>query len=395
MRKLLAAAVLSVGLILSALAGGTAEAGRGGGGGSSSGRSSSSGSSGRSYSSGASTSGRSYSSGASTSGRSYSSSRSVSGKSSSPSKPPVSSNPAHPSTKPNPSSPPPSTNPNKPAGGSSSGTSTKLYSSASNPSGNGAAAGRRYSSGDASPSGKSYATNNSSNKPSSGSFDATAARRQKMAESRVVYQKGQQPKNSYADRAGDSHPIDARDRKIESLRGDLNQERWENRQWREQQVFGRYYSYQAPPVVYHDPYSNFFWLWLLDRSLDTRANWAYNHRQSIDDTRYRDLLAHDANLEARIRQFETQQVARDPTYRPENIDQDLMYDKRYVEAAYNPQPAATTSSPSPPVTTAYTPSRPTSSRGAFPAMSTVFIVLGVMALIIWLVFYKRWGGIGG
>jgi len=47
------------------------------------------------------------------------------------------------------------------------------------------------------------------------------------------------------------------------------------------QVFQQMSSYHPeephwyrPVVVYHDPYSRFFWWWLLDRSLDDQAWWA-------------------------------------------------------------------------------------------------------------------------
>jgi hypothetical protein len=195
-----------------------------------------------------------------------------------------------------------------------------------------------------------------------------------MAESKQAYLKGRQPKDSYTDHGGVSHPIPTADPRIEVLRRELDAQRWENRQLRRREFFGGYYTWPPPVVVYHDPYSNVFWWWLLSRSLEDRAYWAYNHRQSMDEARYRDLLAHDANLEARIHQLEAEQAPRDPAYRPENIDPDLMYSDSYVDAVYNPQP------------------RPTAPGHA---LSTVLIVLGVLALIIWLVFYKRWGGIGG
>jgi hypothetical protein len=195
-----------------------------------------------------------------------------------------------------------------------------------------------------------------------------------MAESKAVYMKGLQPKASYTDRGGVSHPISSADREVESLRRQLDRQRWENRELRRRDFFGRYYTSPPPVVVYHDPYSNFFWWWLLDRSLDERAYWAYNHRQSMDERRYHDLLAHDANLEARIRQLEAEHVPHDPTYRPGNLDPDLMYSNSYVDAVYNPQPRVTV---------------------PLRAMVTVLSVLCVLGLIIWLVFYKRWGGIGG
>ena len=357
MRKSLAVAVLSVGLLLNGLAVGTAIASRSSGRSFSSGRSSSFSSSGRSYSSGSSSSGRSYSNSGSLSGRSYSSR---------PSSSPAASSINRPSTRPS---------PNKPVAGSTSRTSTKSYSSGSRPTSSAIPLERRYSSGNPSLSGKSYATGSSaSDRPSAGSFDAAAARSQRMAESRVAYLKGQQPKASYTDGGGVSHPIPSGDREIESLRRELDRRRWENRALRRRTFFGRYYADTPPVIVYHDPYSNFFWWWLLNRSLDEQAYWAYNHRQSMDGARYRDLLAHDANLEARIRQLEAQHAPPDPTYRPDSIDPDLMYSNSYIEAVYNPQPRVT---------------------APLRAMVTVLIVVCVLGLIIWLVFYKRWGGIGG
>src|SRR5438093_656602 len=111
-----------------------------------------------------------------------------------------------------------------------------------------------------------------------------------------------------------------------------------------------------------------------------------------------------------------------------------MYDTSYVEAAYNPQPVAaplagvgasmvgllgaplgqgpflvasaplprgttvtaeSPSSPSPRPVPASVPSPPASSKGSLRPMIMVFIVLGMLALFIWLVFFKRWGNIGG
>ena len=45
--------------------------------------------------------------------------------------------------------------------------------------------------------------------------------------------------------------------RVEALREQLDQERWQNWQLRQQQFYGRYYS--QPVVVYHDPYSSPFW----------------------------------------------------------------------------------------------------------------------------------------
>ena len=103
-------------------------------------------------------------------------------------------------------------------------------------------------------------------------------------------------------------------------------------------VFNPYYS--RPVVVYHDPYNSLFWWWLLDRSLDDRAWWAYHHRYDMDPARYQALVAQDQQLEARVTQLEAQQVPRDPDYTPPGVDRDLMYSDRYVEQTYSNRPTA-------------------------------------------------------
>jgi hypothetical protein len=147
-------------------------------------------------------------------------------------------------------------------------------------------------------------------------------------------------------------------------------------------MFEPYYG--RPVVVYQDPYSSWFWYWLLDQSLEQRALWAYHHRATMAEARYRELLARDAQLEARIRELERQDVSRDPTYRPGDIDPDLMYSDAYVDAVYNPQPKVAQRAAE------------ASPRGGFgTAARTLLIivaVLGVLCLGIWLVFFKRWGG---
>ena len=133
-------------------------------------------------------------------------------------------------------------------------------------------------------------------------------------------------------------------------------------------VFNPYTS--RPWVVYNDPYSSWFWWWLLDRSLDDRAWWAYHHRYDMDPTRYQALLATDQQLEARVEALEAQQAPRDPSYTPAGLDKDLMYSDQYVNRAYS--------------------NRPTT-LGV-----VTFWVLGVPTALalcvgfIWLVWFKRW-----
>jgi hypothetical protein len=133
-------------------------------------------------------------------------------------------------------------------------------------------------------------------------------------------------------------------------------------------VFNPYSS--RPWVTYHDPYNSLFWWWLLDRSLDDRAWWAYHHRYDMDPARYQALVATDQQLEARVEQLETQQAPRDPNYVPPGVDRDLMYSDRYVEQAYS--------------------NRPTTS-GVFAFwLLAVPTALGVSAFFIWLIWFKRW-----
>ena len=133
-------------------------------------------------------------------------------------------------------------------------------------------------------------------------------------------------------------------------------------------VFNPYAS--RPVVIYRDRYSSLFWWWLLDRSLDDRAWWAYHHRYNMDPARYEALVASDQQLQARIDALENQQAARDPNYVPAGLDRDLMYSDHYVAQAYS--------------------NRPTT------AGVVAFWLLGVPTasalcwLFIWLVWFKRW-----
>lgn len=232
--------------------------------------------------------------------------------------------------------------------------------------------GKSFSGGQ---TGKSYTGNsdkgytggkNTSIKPNT-SFDSLGGKEQMKAESRAAFQKSQAPKTEYKSSSGKTLTIDPKDAKIANLRSQLSQERWVNRDLRQQQFYGVYYS--RPVVIYSDPYPSFFWWWLLDRSLDERAMWAYHHQSTMDQMRYRDMLAKDAQLEARIRQLESQGVKRDSSYTPKGMDQDLMYSNEYVDAVYNPVPTSE----------AWT-------------VWKVFLVIGVIGgvmFLVWFVFIRR------
>lgn len=229
--------------------------------------------------------------------------------------------------------------------------------------------GKSYSSGTSYSTGKtSY-----SQKPT-GTFQSMPAAEQKKVESRTAYQQSQTPKSVYTTPKGIAAPIKNDDRRVSQIRS-MDHERWVTRETREHHFYHHYYGYSGPIVHYSDPYSTFFWLWLLDRNLEERAIWAYHHRADMDTARYRDLLAKDAKLEARIRQLEAEKVARDPGYVPAGMDPDLPYTDEYVNAAVNPIKK---------------PINWTPVWGFLKGSCCVLFSLCGIVFFVWIIFYKRW-----
>jgi hypothetical protein len=230
-------------------------------------------------------------------------------------------------------------------------------------------AGRSYSVGNAAP-------RESVPKPAGGSFDRAAAAAQRREESKAVFTQASKPRPTYKTPSGETRPLDPSDKRVEEIRRDTNPGRWATREQRRHEVFPN--PPPAPVIIYHDPYSSWFWWWLLTRDQQSRAMWAYHHQNDMDAARYRDLLAKDQQLEARIRELEVKKLPRDPTYAPSGVDADLMYDDGFVEAAVNPQPP-----PPPPLPP---------SRHLAGALWRIVVILTIMAFLVWLVFIKRWGG---
>jgi hypothetical protein len=287
--------------------------------------------------------GKGYSSG----GRSYSSSSSSSRSSSPPS-----------------SSRSSSSSSSKPSSGYSSGN--KSYSSGS----------KGYSSGASSPS------KSPSSKPSGG-FQTLPAAQQRKAEARTAYQQSTAPKESYKTPKGNVVTIKKNDKRVTSIRN-MPEDKWVTRETRVQTFYHSYYSHPPVTVVhYNDPYNTFFWLWMLDRSVNDRAYWAYHHRHEMDEARYRDLLAKDRALEARVKQLEAEKLARDPNFVPAGMqDPDLQYTDDFVNASRNPT---------------LRPSQPTNwgavGRGIWTFIKWCFYIAltGVVIwLLVWLIFYKKW-----
>lgn len=223
-------------------------------------------------------------------------------------------------------------------------------------------------------SGEKPVENNVGEKPKNTTYDSKAGNLQKREESKQVFKKGEAPATSYVNPKGESVKIDPRDKKIAQLRNDLSEEKWRNRELQQQQLFGAYYS--RPVVVYHDTYSHLFWYWMLDRSIEQQALWAYHHRASMDQARYNDMLSRNAELAARVRALEASKTPVNETYQPEGMEQHQMYTDNYVKAVYNPAPV-------PP---------PAANSGAALTVLLYIVAIGLLIwLFVYLVFMKKWG----
>jgi hypothetical protein len=268
--------------------------------------------------------------------------------------------------------------------GSSSGKSYSSGSSWSGNDGHGYSSGKSYSSGSSafklqSPKAKDQDIGNQ--KTSSGSsfsFDTAAARARKEEASKqqfTTFKDSQAPPRAQSDSAPGAGSYQAKPPPLPPTR-DYYQPTYVPTtviiQTRPRRIYDVYspYSYR-PWVVYNDPYSSLFWWWLLDRSIDDQAWWAYHHRYDMDPARYQALLNSNQQLEARVAQLEGQQTPRDPTYTPTGLDgRDLMYSDQYVNRAYG--------------------NRPTTSGTVAFWLFAVPAAAGGCIFFIWLIWFKRW-----
>lgn len=269
--------------------------------------------------------GRSYSSGSKPSSSSFSK------PSSSFSKPSTSfSKPSTPSF-----SKPSSTKPLAPSGKSySSGSSTKPSSSPP-PS---APKGKSYSSGSnssppPSPSSVSKKPNSSTELSKSASKEA----------SRIRYEAATKPKETYKTPTGATKPVKADSPQVTTVRKYVTHERYVTYDHRGSTFYGSYWGHPQP---YNDFFSPFLMGYLLSDAINShqRALWMYHQRPvsqggTIDDARYTELLKKDAKLQAELDALKAQNLARDPNYIPPQYAEnpDLLYDKGFIDASYNPQ----------------------------------------------------------
>lgn len=381
MKKMLAV-LLALALIVdgsAAFAGKSYSSGGSRSGGSSfSGRSYSSGSSSRGYSSGSSS--RSGG-GSSYSGRSYSSGGSK--PSYTPPKSTYTPKPYTPSYTPSkPSYTPPSSSG---TGGKSysSGSSSKPYTPSYTPppaSPSSKPTGRSYSS-DSGSSSKPYTpsyTPPPKGKPTGSGFNSGLAQSAKQEESRVRYQAANTPKPTYTPPGPSSKPVSIKpdSPQVQNVRRHVTHERYITYDNRASGFYGGYYGH---PMYYHDSFSPFLWGWIMSDAINSqqRALWMYHHQNDMDQARYQAMLAKDARLQAEIDALKAQNLARDPSYVPPQMQDnpDLMYNKEFVEASYNP--------------VAVEP-EPASGSGVVAFMFWTIVILSIGGIFVYFMFVKEY-----
>ncbi len=182
-----------------------------------------------------------------------------------------------------------------------------------------------------------------SKKPAAPSFDKVAITDAKKAESRVNYQKANEPAQTYKTPKGETKSINPKDPETDYLRGRLDESRWVNRNQRETTFYSRYSGPSYPVVTYSDPYHPMMNYWLLSQTMDTMAMFIICHEHSMEQARIRDLYARNTQLEAQVAAMRARGVKADPTWYPAGFnDPDLLYNEDYVDATYNPHPKEVT-----------------------------------------------------
>lgn len=179
-----------------------------------------------------------------------------------------------------------------------------------------------------------------SKKPNSSSELSKSAAKQ---ESRVRYEAATKPKETYKTPTGQTKNIKADDPQVKTVRKYVTHERYVTYDNRASVFYGPYYGH---PMLYNDSFSPFLMGWLMSEAINShqRALWMYHQRPvsqggTIDDVRYNELLKKDAKLQAELDALKAQNLARDPSYVPPQYadNPDLMYNKEFINASYNPQ----------------------------------------------------------
>lgn len=232
----------------------------------------------------------------------------------------------------------------KPSSSSFRSSSSKPSSSSYKPS---SSSSKSYSS---KPSSKSYSSSSTkssihsdsgsykpSYKPSGGSIFDGFSSAAKTEQSKINFNQANAPKPSFTTPSGKPKTIDPKSPAVNVVRKNTSPQEYTNYQNRST-VF--YAPYSASPTNYHDSFSPFLWGWMFSSSLNShdRASWMYHHKDEMDEQRYKDMLAKDSQLQLEIDKLKQSNVKVNPEYVPEQLKKnpDIMYDKSFVEASYNP-----------------------------------------------------------
>ncbi len=147
------------------------------------------------------------------------------------------------------------------------------------------------------------------------------------------------------------------------------------------------YNYSHPYDYYHSQpsfyvgggYSSAFWFMMSEWSAERRAMWLYNNQNHIDKEAY-NRGVQDAQVAAELAKLKAANAKIDEDYvDPEfKDDPSIMYDDKYIEAAYNP-----TVIEHPPVV---------QRKSSFLYNAFIYCTIGcVIGAAVWFVFFKKWG----
>ena len=148
------------------------------------------------------------------------------------------------------------------------------------------------------------------------------------------------PRSSYTTASGQTRPINANDASVRRVRENYSYDRYSSRSSRAREQFGT--SYSSTTVIqtggssgFSDTLNGVFLGYMLSNAMQPhyRAEWMYHHQSEIDSAKMAELRAKDAVLDAKIKELEAKNVARDAGYTPPGIDPDLQYSDEYVKAA--------------------------------------------------------------
>ena len=163
-------------------------------------------------------------------------------------------------------------------------------------------------------------------------IDSGYGKARQVEQSTRSYTERKSPAPTYKTNSGETKTIPKNDKEFENLKK-TSTTYSQPRERRKEIVYEQVHHYPAPTVQYHDPYNHLFMMWLLTRPVETQATWIHNHRDSVDQARIDDLYKKNDALRSKVKELENKDV--DPTYVPEGMDTDLMYNDDYVTSAEN------------------------------------------------------------